>query len=79
MNVIKCSRISISLHVNLYECKQSHVSNVMDVRIASISKFFGTLITKYNIPRPLSISKVLVSYVTCFEFYTLTYQIALKF
>ena len=76
MNVIKCSRISISLHVNLYKCKQSHVSNVMDVRIASISKFFGTLT---NIQRPLSISKVFVSYVTCFEFYTSTYQIALKF
>ena len=48
MNVIKCFEISISLHINLYECKQSHVSNVMDVRMASISKFFGTLITKYQ-------------------------------
>ena len=48
MNVIKCFGISITVNVNLYECKQSHVSNVMYVRIASISKFLGTLITKYQ-------------------------------
>ena len=48
MNVIKCFKISISLHVNLYECKQSHVSDVLDVHMASISKFSGSLITKYQ-------------------------------
>ena len=56
MNVIKCFTISMSLrttvsvflHVSLYECKQSHVSDVLDVRMASISKFSGNLITKYQ-------------------------------
>ena len=48
MNVIQCFKISITVHVNLYECKQSHVSNVLDVRMASIGKFSGNLITKYQ-------------------------------
>ena len=48
MNVIKCFKISILLHVDLYEYKQSHVSNVLDVRMAYICKFSGSLITKYQ-------------------------------
>ena len=46
MNVIQCLKISITVHVNLYECKQSHVSDVLEVRMASIGKFSGNLITK---------------------------------
>ena len=40
--------ISIFLHVNLYKYKQSHVSDVLEVCMASISKFSGNLITKYQ-------------------------------
>ena len=48
MNVIKCFKISISLHVDLYEYKQSHVSDVLDVHMVYISKLSGSLITKYQ-------------------------------
>ena len=79
MNVIKCFGISISLHVNLYKCKQSHVSDVLDVRMASIGKNFQEILQlNTSLPRPLSISKVLISYVPCFKFYISTYRIALK-
>ena len=30
--------------VNLYECKQSHVSDVLDVRMASIGKNFQEIL-----------------------------------
>ena len=33
--------VSMSLHVNLYKYKQSHVSDVLDARMAYISKFSG--------------------------------------
>ena len=45
MNVIKCFRISISLHVNLYECKQSHVSDIISSRRGLYMQIFGNLIT----------------------------------
>ena len=40
--------ISISLHVDLYEYKQSHVSDVLNVRMTYICKLSGSLITKYQ-------------------------------
>ena len=69
----------VSLHVNLYECKQSHVSNVIDVRMASICKISGNLITVLLSGKTIENTyNGIIPKIPCFKFYTSTYQIALK-